>query len=276
MTRTFLFAAMFACLAPLAAQAHEVWIAPEDWTPEPGEKIAAALRNGHEFSGFGLVWNADATQRAELWTRDGMTPIEGRLGDRPALATRAPEAGLATLLYQSTYRRLVYDSYETFAGFVTEKGHDPVLEAHDARGLSRAAIAEAYMRFAKALVGVGDGGGRDAARGMELELLALDNPYAAGVERMRTRLIYRSEPHADTQVAVFSRDAEGHVTRRVMRTDARGEVAFAVAPGETYLVDAVIIREPSRALVAASRGAVWESLWASLTFQVPETPAVAQ
>lgn len=252
-----------------AVQAHEVWIAPTDWTPSVGEDIRADIKNGHDFVGVDLSWNADSAVRAELWSQDGTTQIDGRLGDRPAITVQSASDGLATIVYQSTYRNIVYATYEKFAGFVTGKGYASVLDHHAERRLPEAPIKEAYVRFAKSLIAVDGIDGTDEERGLELELVALANPYMPDVEELTVQLLYRSEPFADNQVTVFERDMDGTVTSQVMRSDVQGQVQFPLRTGVTYLVDSVVIREPTRELVAASRGAVWESLWTSLTFEVP-------
>ena len=52
-------------------------------------------------------------------------------------------------------------------------------------------------------------------------------------------------------------------------TDSEGRVTVPVKSGHRYMLDAVVLREPSANLAEAT-GAVWESLWANLTFEVPE------
>lgn len=269
MPKTTLTAALLFCLTFGAAQAHEVWIAPTDWTPSVGEPIQAQIKNGHDFVGINLSWNPDRAVRAELWTDEGMTPIEGRLGDRPAITTTSPADGLATLVYQSTYRNIVYATFEKFVGFVTGKGYASVLETHAARKLPQAPIKEAYVRYAKSLIAVDGTDGADVPRGLLLELVALDNPYAPETTDVDVQLLFNDAPFADNQVTVFERDPDGTVHSTIMQSDAQGQVNFPIRAGVTYLVDSVIVREPSRELVASSRGAVWESLWTSLTFQVP-------
>jgi hypothetical protein len=52
------------------------------------------------------------------------------------------------------------------------------------------------------------------------------------------------------------------------RTDADG-IASLPVKGFSYLVDAVVLREPTAELAAEAEIA-WETLWAALTFGVPE------
>lgn len=271
MNRLTLWLAVPAFWTAFGASAHEVWIEPLNWQAAPSGAVQAHIRNGEYFDGFDLTWNDRQTVRAEAWVQDDMSAIEGRLGDRPALATQAAQEGLLALLYQSGYRTIVYDDFEKFTAFVTEKGHAPsVLEQHAARKLPETPVTEAYARFAKSLLAVGNGAGSDSLRGMELELVALTNPYVTGdTAAMAVRLFYRGAPLAGNKVTVFERAEDMSVTEIFLTTDADGRASFDVRPGMTYLVDSVVIREPSRALLAETPGAVWESLWASLTFRLP-------
>lgn len=269
MDRIAWMAAILSYVIAGQAHSHEVWIEPQDWTVSTDEGIKAHVKNGEHLEGNNLVWDDRGIVRAEVWA-DGMsTPIEGRLGDRPALSVPAPSDGLVTLLYQSDHRTIVYQKFDKFSAFVHEKGYESVLASHAERGLSQATVKEAFIRFAKALVAVGPGDGSDAARGMELELVALDNPYQlSDADMMTVQLLYQGEPLAENRVTVFRRDAEDTVDTLLIQSDAEGKVQFPLDAGTTYLVDSVVLREPSRDLVVSSRGAVWESLWASLTFQV--------
>jgi hypothetical protein len=51
------------------------------------------------------------------------------------------------------------------------------------------------------------------------------------------------------------------------QTDKDGRSNFAILAGRYYLVDSVILRPMDGAV--ESGDAMWESIWASLTFQVP-------
>lgn len=267
---------VLSCLLPVVLNAvpafgHEVWIEPLEWQVSLQDEIKADIFNGENFAGFALIWDEKAIERAEFWSDDEATDIKGRLGDRPALATAGQQGGLVTLVYQSDYRTVDYDSFDKFASFVNEKGHAPVLEQHAERRLSRTAIKEAYARFAKSLVQVGRETGMDGFRGMEFELVALTNPYLdTDAEEMTVQLYYQGEFLPDNRITVFERAPDGSVSSTILQTDQNGEASFPVVPGTSYLIDSVMLREPARALVVETRGAVWESLWASLTFKVPD------
>jgi uncharacterized GH25 family protein len=76
------------------------------------------------------------------------------------------------------------------------------------------------------------------------------------------RLTYGGAPLSGALVVALSRDAPG--SRLSARTDGEGRVSLVLTRSGAWLVKAVhMVPAP------AESGADWESLWASLTFEVP-------
>ena len=264
---TFCLALAVIGLAALPLRAHEFWIEPDSWQVAPEAAIAARLVNGQEFDGIELSAATATPMRAEAIRDGGAVSLDPKGPAKPALAFRPAGPGLTTLLYQTDHMVVIYDTLQDFADFADSKGAGWAVERHREAGLRETTIFEAYARYAKALVAVGDGAGEDAFRGMEIELVAETNPYTDPTGDVDVRLYYQGAPLADTLVTVFDRAPDGTVETRETETDAEGRAEMAVAPGHDYLVDAVVVREPSEA-VASEHRALWESVWASLTFSV--------
>jgi uncharacterized GH25 family protein len=139
-----------------------------------------------------------------------------------------------------------------------------------ARSLPRDDFSEAYTRYSKTLIGVGNSAGADRRTGMETEIVALTNPYADNLNGgMRVQVFYRTDARADAQIEVFRKAPDDSVEVTTLRTDKAGVAVIPVLAGHAYMLDAVVLREPSAAL-ARQTGAVWETLWANLTFAVPK------
>lgn len=256
--------------AGTAAPAHETWLEPKKFQITLNETLEADIRNGENFSGFALSYLPAKQQELSITLGNNTVPVEGRMGDRPAVAQSVAAEGLAVVTYVSTMNKLRYTDAEKFRNFVTHKGFPETLDAHAARGLPETGFTEGYTRFSKALVAVGDVDGEDSYQGLETEFVALDNPYADDFDgTMDLDLYYQDELRLNAQVEVFDRAPDGTVSTSITSTNAAGHAQIAVQPGHTYLVDAVVIREPSEDL-AEETGIVWETLWAALTFAVPE------
>ncbi len=252
--------------------AHEFWLSPEDFTLAPGDTLNVDLVVGQRFEGPPAPYIPANFTRFDIVTggEGDPSPVEGRIGDRPALQMQIDAPGLATVLHVSRDYELEWDDWDAFVAFTEHKDAGWVPQAHVDRGLEAAGgVVEGYSRHAKSILAVGDGAGQDRAYGLETEIVALENPYTGDMDDgLDVRLLYRGEVRADAQVEIFARGADGGVAVSTVRTNADGVATVPVSPGETYLLDAVVMREAASGLVEAF-GAQWESLWASLTFAVP-------
>lgn len=270
MFRLSLIAPIFAVLlGALPAASHEFWIEAQEYQVPGGGEVRADLRNGEIFKGAALSYNPMRFTRFEAVTGGVAAPLEGRIGDIPAVQMTPPD-GLLVLAHETTLSRLTYKEWEKFAAFAEHKDFPGIEARHAARDLPREGFREGYTRHVKALVAVGDGAGSDRALGLETEFVALANPYADEIaDGLPVRLLYQGAPRADAQIEVFERAPDGAVTVSLLRSDDAGEAVIPVQPGHTYLLDAVVLREPVPAL-AAEKDIVWETLWAGLSFAVPQ------
>lgn len=252
------------------AFSHELWLEPLAYQVSGEGRIEANIVNGQNFEGPNLVYLPQRFERFEVFSTDLTTNVAGRAGDRPALAMDAPADGLQILVYQSTPTLLNYESWEKFARFVEHKDLRIDRADHDARGLPDADFKENYTRFSKSLVGVAEAQGADQRIGLETEIVALVNPYTDDLtDGFSAQIFYHDSVRANEQVEVFDKAPDGTVTVERLRTDEQGIVTLPVIAGHSYMLDAVVIREPSDT-VAAQTGASYETLWANLTFAIPE------
>lgn len=254
----------------MAAKGHEFWIDPEVFTPEVGGPIVADLRVGQEFRGSGMSYLPPEFRRFDYLLGDRIEAVPGRIGDRPAVQMDAPDDGLMVLVHETTDKIVTYREMEKFGNFVRHKDAEWVLDVHRAKGFPVDTFREVYSRYAKSLVGIGDGQGDDRAFGLLTEIVALENPYTGDMsDGIDVAVLYQGAPRADAQVEIFERAPDGLVEITTVKTDGNGRATVPVRTGYAYMLDAVVLREPDPAL-AQDRNAIWESLWANLTFAVPE------
>ncbi|WP_212522835.1 DUF4198 domain-containing protein [Actibacterium sp. MT2.3-13A] len=264
---TFLAAAGLLLSAP-SSQAHEFWISPQSYQVAPGTPIVADIRVGQNFEGPAYSYLPASIARFDIVTGPVATPVTGRMGDRPALSQPAPAEGLAVIVHETADSRLTYSEWQKFANFVTHKALSDTLAQHAARGLPQTGFSETYRRYAKALVAVGAGAGADRALGLEIEIVALANPYTDALpEGLPVQVLYRGAPRAGAQLEVFDKAPSGAVAVTRLTLDAQGRATVPLTPGHEYLLDSVAMRAIGSDDPA--EGPVWHSLWAALSFARP-------
>ena len=255
-----------------STQAHEFWLEPEKFSLAPGQSLRANIKVGEDLAGSSYSFYPDRFERFDIIQNDRQAAIQSEEGAFPAVDEKNIEDGLVTLVYVSTPRSLRYGRVirGKFKKFLKNEGLLWVLEEHKKRGLPEIGFTEAYSRFGKSLVKVGSGKGADKALGLELELVMLNNPYVANNEAIKVQLLEEGEPLANTQLGAFFKtaDSEDAVQHTLYRTDVQGMVALPrpEQPG-VMLLSAVHMIEPDAATILKT-GAVWESLWASMTFAI--------
>ncbi|MDZ7823940.1 MAG: DUF4198 domain-containing protein [Ahrensia sp.] len=258
---------------PLSVNAHELWLDAKQYRIEPNTKIVADIKVGQNFSGSTFSFIPNSHIRFDVALGDTVIPVTGRLGDAPAVNIDPIGEGLNVLIHQSTTLDVYYAEWEKFGNFIKHKDFKGAEERHDARGLPREKFREAYSRYAKSLIGVGNSQGQDRAYGLETEIIALENPYTDNIaDGLDVKVVYRDMPRADVQVEIFEKSTEPNTAAEVKvfttRTNQQGIATIDVKPGFTYQIDAVVLRE-DLSPKAQNIGAVWETLWANSTFAIP-------
>lgn len=255
--------------SPVAA--HEFWIEPLAYQVAADGRLEADLVNGQEFAGTKIPYLPRGFANFIAFTNAAnVARIEGRPGDFPALNREPLAEGLNIVAYQARASSINYDNWEKFQTFVDHKDFGDVLSLHQERGLPEEDFKEVYSRYSKSLIGVGNSEGADARVGLTTEFVALSNPYTDDLsDGFQVQLFYNNAPRPDAQVEVFEKASDLSVEISLYRTNADGIATFPVKPGYSYMVDSVVLREPSPQ-VARTMSVVWETLWANLTFAVPQ------
>ena len=265
-----ILAALLSLSFATSAQSHEFWIEPSDYFVGADGMVQGVLVNGENFEGSTLAFLPSRFERFSIASGMRQQNVENRLGASPALDMDPFGEGLHVVSYQSRLSTLAYQEWAKFLKFADHKDFEDIAARHDARGLPREVFREGYWRFAKSLVGVGHAAGRDFRTGLAVEYVALDNPYTDDLtDGLRVQLYVLDDLKADGQVELFEKAPDGTVNITLHRTDENGIATLPVRAGHSYLVDHVYLREPSAELADVA-DIQWETLWASLTFAVPE------
>ena len=254
---------------PFTVLGHELWIDTTDFRVEKDTEINLNLRNGENFEGFSLGY-FDRSVEKLYWRQNGnQFDNTSRQGDIPALKILPVENGLVSVVYVSTPSIIRYQQFKKFKNFAIAKHSQDAIELHLNSGFPEENFSEIYTRYSKALLGVGGAQGSDKVNDLELELVALQNPYtddiSAGIEILA---LYQGRPQTFAMLNVFERsNTDADVNFFVVKTDEKGIATVQVKNDNAYLIDNVILR-PANDELFKDKGVIWESLWAALTFGV--------
>ena len=255
------FALALALFVPGPVSAHEFWLEPHRFVVGDGEVLKADIRVGELFKGDVQPLIPVRAKRFTLETPESSEPVPGTVGDLPAVSMTVEGKGTAVLAYESAGDRITFNDWQRFADYLEIEGLTEIAARHAARGLSQDQVTEIYTRYAKALVSLGGESGADRVVGFPLELVALDDPFAAGSDdTIRIQLLFDGKPLADRQVSLFVRIAPNEKAPRIdLRSDSNGLVTIKLAGDGPWLISSVHMIEAPE-----GRNADWESLWASL------------
>ncbi len=247
--------------APLFA--HDMWIVPTTFSPEPGEIVGVRLRVGQDLLGDPLPRDPALVNQFVVEDATGRKPVYGRDGADPAGLLRVAMPGLLVIGYRSNPSAIELAA-ETFNQYVKEEGLDAVAALRARRNETGAIAHELFSRCAKSLVLSGSPSDAQGDRrlGFPLELVAERNPYAVrDAQDLPVRLTYENRPLAGALVVAMNRLNPSE--KLAARTDSDGRVRFRLRPGGMWLIKAVhMIPAP------AGTSAEWASFWASLTFEL--------
>jgi len=247
--------------AAIPAVAHDFWIEPSTYRPQPLQRVALRHRVGEHFLGDPAPRDEALLLRFAAIAGDGEQQVPGIHGRDPAGIAQAPASGTLVVAYQSRGSIAELDRGRA-ARYAEEEG---VAAQLPAGWQSRPLLRDLFSRSVKSLL-VPRGGrsdGFDRVVGLPLELVPLADPsrLAAG-GALPLRLLFEGRPAAGIQVAALSRLDPSQAVRA--RTDADGEATLLLPRGGEWLVKAV------KVVPATSAGADFASLWASLTFVAGE------
>lgn len=279
--------------------AHDFWIEPDSFRPPPGTVVAVHLRVGQNLDGDLVPRANHLIDRFVMVTESGEVPIVGPDAGEPAGRVRPEAPGPAVIGYRSLTTPIELEATK-FEAYLREEGLETIIDERAARGDRAKTGREIYSRCAKSLLRVepaapggaavgqtGASSGSQAASkpakavktpaqgkdkrplyqrplGFTLEIVPLADPYAMKPgSSLPVQVLH--EGKAIANVLVVAMNAEAPMKKISARTDKAGRTSLALDRPGFWLVKAVHMRP-----APAASGADWESLWASLTFELPE------
>ncbi|HEX8877300.1 MAG TPA: DUF4198 domain-containing protein [Phycisphaerales bacterium] len=260
-------ASLLACLSLGAlatiSLAHEFWLQADALRVPAGATVKISTMVGDGFPGESRPRDPTKLDRFEIAGGGAAAqPILGIDGNDPAGIVQLAKPGTYAVGYRSRNTMITLDGPK-FDAYLKEEGLDNALEAR--KGKSDVPGRERYSRCAKTLISVGDdrGSGFDHSFGFPLELIPTQNPYAlAAGDGLTVTLLADGKPAANALVRATNRDHPGEWLSE--RTNDQGQVTFKLDQPGFWMIASVRMT----AVEPPAPDCDWESLWATLTFDL--------
>jgi uncharacterized GH25 family protein len=252
-------AALVLLCAAGPASAHEFWLQPDTFVAAPGDVVNLQFRVGAGWPGEARALDADRALRSGWIDATGEHTMGGSVN------LRASKVGPAWAVFRSNRAALTLEA-AAFESYLRDEGLEHILDARRIRGESVRPGREIYSRCAETLLQIGAGSTASALvprpMGLTLELVPQNaRRLLAGDTQMAVKLLNQGKPLRAALVRALPQTGG---TSLSARTDSRGVAVLPLAGGGVWLLNAVhMVRANARI------DADWESIWSSLTLQLP-------
>lgn len=252
-------------LGAVCSQAHEFWLQPRKFRFNVGERLIVDFMVGENFEGEFWDMSRHKVERLEMLNRFGKADLLNQTKKTAGanLAYEFASVGTHLLALESNAAYLELDAAE-FNAYLEEDGLDYILDLRKEKGIMNQPSREFYTRSAKLLVQSGDRTDETFQRevGLKFEIIPLQNPYdLKSGDYMGCKVLYHGEPAAHTLVKVWS-----HIGNRIFLqnifTESDGTLRFPISNSGPWMVSTV------RMVPSQRTDADWESMWASLVFEI--------
>ena len=266
-TIQLLFCLFLIFVTSLSVNAHDYWIAPQNYQPQIGQSVAIKLFVGDHFSEdkertlsqkmtVDFLLHNTTTSPTNLIVKEqfSKTPIAHLVANKP---------GTHVISMQRDWAQNEMEG-EKFHQYLEHEGLHHIIAQRKKAGESDKPASERYRRYLKSLIVVG--GKRTSTwnkqLGHKLEIIPLSDPTVAKPnDTVEFRVLLDNKVLPNVQLAALGRQA-GEVTDIHTITGKNGVASLKLPHTGEWLVRLVYLRRCSQKDVEAD----WESFWAALTF----------
>lgn len=247
----------------VAAFAHDFWIDMEKHRFTKGDTAPIPLRVGESYPGEAVERDDLRIEKFVVIGPDGEAPVKGEDRKDPAGTVTLAKDGIYVVAYRSKRKSIELEAAK-FEHYLRDEGLEYVAKIREERKETDKKGREVYSRCAKTLLRAGDDAkdGFDRVVGLRCELIPETNPFtAAPGDALTFRVVFDEKPLEKGLVVARSKAEPDHTVSG--RTDAAGRVKLTLDREGVWMVKCThMVPAP------AETGMDWESVWASVTFDV--------
>ena len=246
--------------------AHDLYILPGTFQVAPGQKLRVAYHNGDAFPESEAAPPLARLTAARLVSRWGSVSVgELHAGGKEVLGEVVVPKGGSFQLAVATTPNFIELEPAKFVDYLQEEGLDEVIAWRRTHGEDFRPGRERYSKFAKSVLrGATDDDFYQAVLGLPIEIVLLSDPgkLKAG-DKLRVKVLLRGKPAVGLQLEATRALGGKAKTTAIGRTGADGGIDVPIDQAGRWRLHGVRMER-----CAEPKLADWESLWASVTFEV--------
>lgn len=267
-------AALIAFTLATSALAHVFWVQPATFRAKPGDILKIQLHVGDGFPGE-IVPRNDA--KIEKFVVVGPTaetekPATGRDADPIAAVYRSTEPGTYLIAYRSKPTAVTLEA-EKFESYLKEKGLEKIIAKRAELKQSTMPAREIFSRSAKAVFRIGDqptNGPASKNMAFRVEIIPNVDPSILKPGSVLS-LAVASEGKPYGNALVQARNIEHPEMGISARANEQGKLSIKLPCSGVWVVDTV-----DMFAVSTPGEADWESVWASLAFEIAPAASISE
>jgi uncharacterized GH25 family protein len=264
MRRKLMFLFLLPACAVLPA-VYEVWLLPEKFLYQPGEKAAITIRTGNDFGEESVDIKKDRIEKAThyyLAVSKDLKPVI-KEGPKDQLEVTLDREGTHLVTLQSTAAANEVDA-EEFNTYLKDNGLDEVYDQRTKTNTLNTSGRELHTWYSKLLLQSGakrDGTSAKVA-GFPLEIMPEKNPYAVKAgEVIRFKILWQGKPLFGAKVKVWI-NKDNRTGVQNIYTGQDGMIETRMSSNGTWMVS-VVKMVPSK-----NAQADWQRYGSSLVFGI--------
>lgn len=246
---------------------HEFWLMPNKFKVKVKEFMTLNFYVGEDFTGE--IWGKrkERTLKVTDFVGKKQTDLTADVlkTDSNDIVLNFDKEGTHVVTMRSKNSFIALQA-EKFNAYLKDDGIDNIYELRQKNGDLDKPSRELYSRCAKTLIQVGDKTDKTFKQntGMPLEIIPLQNPYAAKMgDKMTVKILFDNKPLANKMVVTWNKTATTKTRQQKLRTNDKGEMTFTLDEKGQWMVSTVHMI----ALMDNPEGN-YQSFWGNLTFEL--------
>jgi uncharacterized GH25 family protein len=261
---TLIFMLLIVAVAAIVI-AHDLWLLPQKFMIQPGEKITIYANTGMDFPGSTSAVTPDRVTRFFMTGKDKKVNLQQLEIKDKSLTTQCTFEKPGTYVVACALKpREIRLTGKEFNEYLEHDGISNILELRKKEGIMDKDAVEFYSKYPKVIIQAGDTTDNTPTKpvGLIVEIVPKVNPYTLKKgDDLKVTVLFRDKPLPGIDLA-WSHPGLGGKVAGWTKTDQNGDAVIPLIKRGPYMIRLTHMEWVKKETHE------WESFWTALTFEV--------